>query len=56
MRELDKYAEHYVNHPGFETQMVCFRRRKVLEILAGIPHARIAKAINSLATSSIIRV
>jgi 2-polyprenyl-3-methyl-5-hydroxy-6-metoxy-1,4-benzoquinol methylase len=41
MRDLDKYAEQYVNHPGFEARMVCFRRRKVLEILAGLPHARI---------------
>lgn len=41
MRELDKYAKHYINHPGFEAQMVCFRRRKVLEILARLPHARI---------------
>ncbi len=41
MRDLDKYAEHYVNHAGFEAQMVCFRRRKVLEILAELPHARI---------------
>ena len=41
MRDLEKYAEHYVNHAGFEAQMVCFRRRKVLEILAELPHARI---------------
>lgn len=41
MRDLDKYAEHYVNHAGFEAQMVCFRRKKVLEILAEVPHARI---------------
>ncbi len=41
MRDLDKYAEQYVNHSGFEAQMVCFRRRKVLEILAELPHARI---------------
>ena len=41
MRDLDKYAKHYANHPGFEAQMVGFRRRKVLEILAGLPHARI---------------
>jgi len=41
MRDLDKYAEQYVHHPGFEAQMVCIRRRKVLETLAGLPHARI---------------
>lgn len=38
MRDIHQYEKTYATSSGFEAHMVRFRRRKILELLAAMPH------------------